>query len=159
MNVNAQLKGPILASLLDVRTLPWMPFGGNDRDLVMSTAREMTNQCHPAAFILAAQIRDAVCRRCFAPAPGDPFFVLSRMPLADGRYMELFARNMVHVFSSLQPTKCRSALTPTLPMCNPLQRKGNQALVRTSIWLMANQSVMARLPSCWITPHRQKYFR
>jgi tetratricopeptide (TPR) repeat protein len=87
-NANAQLKGPIQQVLLDV-TCAVEAFGANDPDLVMATAREMTNSMPSGCIYFGGTDPGRGLPTLLCPAPGDPFFVLSQNALADGRYLDL----------------------------------------------------------------------
>jgi hypothetical protein len=62
---------------------------GGDADLVLALAREMTNSLTAGCIYFGGTDPGRGLPTMLCHSPGDPFFVISQNPLADGGYMEL----------------------------------------------------------------------
>jgi hypothetical protein len=87
-NVTGQLNGPIWQVVMDA-SLAVGAVGNSTPDFVLVMAREMTNSLMPGCIYFGGTDLGRGLPTILCYAPGEPFFVVSQNPLADGAYMEL----------------------------------------------------------------------
>ena len=95
--------------------------GNNEPEVVMSTAREMTSSLPPGCIYFGGTIRDAACRRCFAPRRAIHILSTVKMPLCDCITWKFCALNTVPASNYPPPTKSSVAMTITMQMRNAAQ--------------------------------------
>jgi len=90
-NSTSLLKGPVWQVCLDV-VLVAEALADSDTDQVLARARDLTNSLVPGCIYFGGTDPGRGLPTMLCTAPGEPFFVLSQNPLADGRYMDLLRR-------------------------------------------------------------------